>query len=926
MRKKAKVTTKTSEAKRDNTVSRTQKKEKVKTKATPVDQVLHLQRTIGNQAVQRLFKSGALQAKLKIGRPNDKYEQEADRVADQVMSMPEPRVLRQIEPEEEEEESIQSKPITEQITPLVQRQAESEEEEELIQPKQIAGQITPLVQRQVKPEEEEEEEEELIQSKPIAEQITPLVQRQVEPEEEEEEEPIQAKPITEQITPLIQRQAESEESEEEEEEPIQTKGNSSSPAVATPDVESSINSLRRGGRPLPEPLRNYFEPRFGYDFSRVRVHTDSKASETAKAINAKAFTTGKDVVFGTGQYSPETSSGKRLLAHELTHVSQQQNHRETLRKQGGATLKKREYGKESEEYAEVLRKAMEGLGTEEEKIFGVLQKIHMRPVAIASLKKAYKSKYEKTLIEDLRDEMSNSELDFALSLLGGKPLSKNVEIKPRTLRKVDYTEAVDRLVVAIEGPGTDEELIYAVLVPFAGAFESIRKLKTAYKMKAKRTLEEDLKSELSGDELEYALKLLHAPLKPAKGMSESILSEAERESAPGTACTVASIKRYVRAYLDYYYLDGKLYEDAEGNLSPQGKVELKNKLKRLLGNLGQRYLNGGPTGSSKEVGISIRDTLKHSNLFGKVRGWRLYKFWQIIGSAEEILGHGAIEALAPSGEYVVQPGDKIKNIAAKFGVTVPELKERNHDKLKPTPESENPWFLAGERIAIPPPTSPLGAKVTHPVTKKANIKGILWNEILKPGAIIQTWSTSAAAAACKCVTGAPSLGGSCGHSFIFVEYVYSSEKSPPKDYPPSWPLYGGSGTPRNTGGEKIGAGTYVVRPGETLQEIADKFNVKVDYLKTKNPNAKVGKGKRKTGEIVEWFNKSEHIFVGEGGGGYPLSEIKDLYLVGMCIIDQKGYHFIPKNLGNINNTILPDNVTRVKWLAQSDVWFAVQLA
>lgn len=59
---------------------------------SPVDRIMHLQRTLGNQAVQGYFASGAIQTKLKIGQPNDKYEQEADRVADQVMNMPEPEV------------------------------------------------------------------------------------------------------------------------------------------------------------------------------------------------------------------------------------------------------------------------------------------------------------------------------------------------------------------------------------------------------------------------------------------------------------------------------------------------------------------------------------------------------------------------------------------------------------------------------------------------------------------------------------------------------------------------------------------------------------------------------------------------------------------------------------------------------------------
>jgi len=76
------------------------------------------------------MKSRALQGKLRIGQPGDVYEQEADRVVDAVMRMPEPGVQRQVEPEEEEEKVLQTKPLVDQITPLVQRQVEEEEEEE----------------------------------------------------------------------------------------------------------------------------------------------------------------------------------------------------------------------------------------------------------------------------------------------------------------------------------------------------------------------------------------------------------------------------------------------------------------------------------------------------------------------------------------------------------------------------------------------------------------------------------------------------------------------------------------------------------------------------------------------------------------------------------------------------------------------------
>src|SRR5205085_2612612 len=77
------------------------------------------------------------------------------------------------------------------------------------------------------------------------------------------------------------------------------------------------------GQPLDDEMRAFMEPRFGHDFSQVRVHTDERAVETAQAMNALAYTVGQDVVFGQGQYTPETTEGKRLLAHELTHTIQQ---------------------------------------------------------------------------------------------------------------------------------------------------------------------------------------------------------------------------------------------------------------------------------------------------------------------------------------------------------------------------------------------------------------------------------------------------------------------------------------------------------------------------------------------------------------------------------------------------------------------------
>ena len=160
----------------------------------------------------------AIQTKLTIGQPNDRYEQEADRVAEQVMSMPEPQILRQVEPEEEDEE----------------------------------------------------------------------------------EEPIQAK---------------------------QTSGQTLQPS---PVLQTQICALRGGGKPLPKFVRNFFEPRFGYDFSQVRVHSDAQAVESARALNARAYTVKQDVVFGAGQYAPNATAGAKLLAHELTHVIQQSSNNHNI--------------------------------------------------------------------------------------------------------------------------------------------------------------------------------------------------------------------------------------------------------------------------------------------------------------------------------------------------------------------------------------------------------------------------------------------------------------------------------------------------------------------------------------------------------------------------------------------------------------------
>jgi uncharacterized protein DUF4157 len=156
----------------------------------------------GNQGVQALLRTRAIQAKLRVNQPNDLYEQEAERVAEQVLAMP-------------------------------------------------------------------------------------------------------AHPAVSSAPPRIQRHT----------------GEANSHAEAAPASVDQI--LASPGNPLDPALRQDMEQRFGYDFSRVRLHSGPAAEQSAREVDANAYTAGHDIVFGAGRFSPGTLEGRRLIAHELTHVVQQ---------------------------------------------------------------------------------------------------------------------------------------------------------------------------------------------------------------------------------------------------------------------------------------------------------------------------------------------------------------------------------------------------------------------------------------------------------------------------------------------------------------------------------------------------------------------------------------------------------------------------
>lgn len=223
-----------------------------------VSSILHLQRTIGNQAVQRLLQANAekleagstttastrllhdfsriplyakahtgIQPKLTISTPRDIYEQEADRVADRVMGMPEPQLQRVC----------------------------------------ACGGGCPQCGKQ-------KDAQEQIQTKPV-------------------------------------------------------QGITVAEPTAPASVEKVLSSL---GRPLDSSTRAFFEPRFGRDFSQVRVHSDTPAAESAKVLNAQAYTVGNHIVFGEKDDAPTRQSNLQLLAHELTHVVQQGAQRRVIQR------------------------------------------------------------------------------------------------------------------------------------------------------------------------------------------------------------------------------------------------------------------------------------------------------------------------------------------------------------------------------------------------------------------------------------------------------------------------------------------------------------------------------------------------------------------------------------------------------------------
>jgi hypothetical protein len=132
---------------------------------------------------------------------------------------------------------------------------------------------------------------------------------------------------------------------------LQRRATSQSEADEVPPIVHEV--LNSSGQPLDTETRAFMESRFGHNFSQVRVHTDEKAAQSVQAVNALAYTVGRKVVFGQGQYTPKTEAGNKLLAHELAHVLQQRGESAGIRPEAvEATEHPSEY--EAEQAAEAV--------------------------------------------------------------------------------------------------------------------------------------------------------------------------------------------------------------------------------------------------------------------------------------------------------------------------------------------------------------------------------------------------------------------------------------------------------------------------------------------------------------------------------------------------------------------------------------------
>jgi hypothetical protein len=214
-----------------------------------------------------------IQPKLQVGRPGDRYEQEADQVAEQVMHSTSSATI--------------SDPV--QQVPAI-------------------GRIQPEPDNNLRRQPSAEEDK-----KKVAKETAHKAEQKKQQAEKE-------KVAAEEKAVKADKDKYGKEKKKKEDDKVQTQAQPGQVPTVTPALENHLDTRQASGQPLPDTTRTFMESRFHHDFSKVRVHNDSQATQ---ALNAQAFTRRHDIFFNPAQYQPEAPVGQRLLAHELTHVVQQ---------------------------------------------------------------------------------------------------------------------------------------------------------------------------------------------------------------------------------------------------------------------------------------------------------------------------------------------------------------------------------------------------------------------------------------------------------------------------------------------------------------------------------------------------------------------------------------------------------------------------
>jgi len=238
------------------------------------------------------------QRKMKVGQPGDKFEKEADDAAQSVVQQQPETVQRVTLATPAEDEKLGTAEARMEKDKYIQEQTQREEEAPDMQQKDHEEELQPMSQKDEEVDGEslqkQEEEEEALQTQGM-----------------EEEEELQAQGM-------------------EEEEELQAKKKNQQ--FASPTTSKRIKKSKGKGKALSGSTKEEMEQAFGADFSEVVIHTDQEAQDLNQKLNAQAFTQGHDIYFNKDKFHPETSEGKKLLAHELTHVLQQNGKKKKKKK------------------------------------------------------------------------------------------------------------------------------------------------------------------------------------------------------------------------------------------------------------------------------------------------------------------------------------------------------------------------------------------------------------------------------------------------------------------------------------------------------------------------------------------------------------------------------------------------------------------